>query len=351
MKNWKALGAGLALLVALSPRLAAQVPGGVTPPPQAAQAMTLWSFLGISCDQIEAMKAKCCKKPLGQLISQMKRPINVATGGVLCGCCEAIVPSAADQAQPGVLGLCAKVKADAAGVKARRAAVRCLSEVDCRRMPDVAEALVATMRTDLSECVRYDAAVALGEGCCCTKKVIESLAIVATGSGKDNLPPEKCERVRFAALASLQHCLCCYKEEAPAPEPKKEAPEPPGKTAPENPGADNKDAVKQMAYYQKLEARPAAEIVQEAHRVLRERTQPSPTVMPTGSRSLFGIVSHSINPHIGVLPQPVKVDVDATGTGVVPVETNPVEAQQPVGETPVLQPVPVKVPMTGSQGN
>src|SRR3954454_12729817 len=52
--------------------------------------------------------------------------------------------------------------------------------------------------------------MALGSGCCCTKKTIEALTIVVSCSDRDGAPKETSYRVHAAAAAALDHCLACF---------------------------------------------------------------------------------------------------------------------------------------------
>ncbi|HMP18225.1 MAG TPA: HEAT repeat domain-containing protein, partial [Gemmatales bacterium] len=115
-------------------------------------------------------------------------------------------------------GASAHAKKDAAEAKARRAAVRYLGTLDCRYYPEAEGALIAALRTDGVECVRWEAALVLGKGCCCSKKVIEALTHAVSCSEKDGNPAERSERVRFAACLALERCLACYSEPVETPE-------------------------------------------------------------------------------------------------------------------------------------
>jgi hypothetical protein len=114
--------------------------------------------------------------------------------------------------------------------------VRYLGTVDCRRYPEAEAALVASLRGDENECVRLEAALALGRGCCCTRRVLQALVDTVSGK-KTNEPAEMSERVKAAAAMALEHCLVCYHEvvtAAPQPEKPPEAPRP--ELPPEAPG-------------------------------------------------------------------------------------------------------------------
>jgi hypothetical protein len=165
-------------------------------------------LIGKMCAAIDDCRRKLCKAPCGQLINGMTLPLSGLTGGVIPPFCP-ILPSAKDLMKPGVEGEAAAIKKDAAEAKARRQAVRLLGTVDCRYYADAADKLIAALRTDGVECVRLEAAWALGSGCCCQPKVIDALDITVAGLETDGNPAERSPRVRDAAAAALEHCLAC----------------------------------------------------------------------------------------------------------------------------------------------
>jgi hypothetical protein len=164
----------------------------------------------LSKEQKEFCKRKICASPLGQLLNNSTAPLQALSGGLIPPFCP-MTPTIAELADPGAVGAAAKIKLDEAGVKARKAAVRYLGTVDCHYWPEAEDGLIGALRGDRSECVRYEAALALGNGCCCTKKTIEALTIVVSCSNRDNAPKENSERVVEAARRALDHCLECYK--------------------------------------------------------------------------------------------------------------------------------------------
>jgi hypothetical protein len=312
MKTWKAVCTGLVTLAGLTSQLPAQpaVPAAAGPPdlaspPSGVAPGGLAQFLGITKDQKEALKRKCCKTPFGQMINNSMAPMRAFTGGILGGFCPQ-GPSLADLAKPGAEGAANKIKKDEAEAKARRAAVRYLGTVDCHYWPEAQDALIGALRADRNECVRWEAAMALGGGCCCTKKTMEALLISATASDKDGNPSETCERVRAAAYASLQHCLACFSQEVPA-EPVKKGPEVP---VPEKPAPD-KSAEKPTAsndkpenrvltpYYYELDKKPMAQTIEEGRKACEHftiGTTPVGVVNASGGHhGLFDIVQTAMN--------------------------------------------------------
>jgi len=184
-------------------------------------------IIGKMCQAIDDCRRKICKAPCGQLINGMTAPISGLTGGVIPMFCPEM-PGLKDLAKPGVMGEAAAVKKDALEAKARRDAVRLLGTVDCRYYADAEGKLITALRTDGSECVRYEAAIALGRGCCCTKNVVAALDITVGGLETDGNPAERSYRVRDAAAAALENCLACAPPAPPEdvlPEPKKKGTE------------------------------------------------------------------------------------------------------------------------------
>ena len=118
----------------------------------------------------------------------------------------------------------AKIQASEADAKARVAAVEYLGTVDCNRFPEAKKALLAALREDPNECVRFAAARSLNSGCCCDQEVIEKLKICVAGEKKGG-PAETSCRVKAAAFSALQNCLMGVPEEVEAPQPRRAPPE------------------------------------------------------------------------------------------------------------------------------
>ncbi len=175
----------------------AQLPGSMN---------TIWSRLGISQEQREFCKRKICRTPAGALLGRIQAPISTLTGGVIPPFCP-IVPSVAELLDPGVIGAASKAKLDRAGAEERVKAVKYLGTLDCHYWPEAEEALIGALRGDRNECVRYEAAVALSKGCCCTCKVIVALSHTVSCSEADGFPYEKSARVRAVAANALDRCM------------------------------------------------------------------------------------------------------------------------------------------------
>ena len=190
----------------------------------AAAPRTVWGMLGITHANLAACKLKICRSPLGPMVSSMTAgPLGALSGGLLSNCCPP--PTAAEiaalEAKGGAQGagaVAAKIQADEADAKARVVAVEYLGTVDCRYWKEAQVALLNALRADRNECVRYAAARAFNNGCCCSKEVIETLRIVVAGEDSDGFPAESSSRIRATAFAALQNCLMKVQSNLP-PEP------------------------------------------------------------------------------------------------------------------------------------
>ena len=187
---------------------------GIAPQPAVPTGSTIWSKLGISQEQREFCRRNLCRTPFGQLMGRIRTPFTRLSGGLIPPFCPT-TPSLAELMDPGVIGAAAKVKQDKAGAAQRIEAIKLLATVDCTYWPEAEEALIGALRTDRNECVRFEAAMALGRGCCCTCKVIVALSHTVCCSDKDGGFMEKSPRVRAAAAEALERCIasgCCVPE-------------------------------------------------------------------------------------------------------------------------------------------
>lgn len=297
MKTWKQCAAGLVALASWTPGLLAQppaVPPAVAPVAGPPAPGGLWTFLGLSKPQLAECRDKICKSQIGQLINSGMAPIRTFTGGLMPSCCP--VASRADLAKPAdsAEGAAARIAADEAGAKARRAAVRYLGTVDCHYWPEAEAGLINALRTDKNECVRMEAAWALGSGCCCTKKTVEALSITVSGSDRDGHAAEKSDRVKEAARFALERCVACFNSKCAAgeqlPAPKEQAP----KEKAENTAGKPKQPA--VPYYEKISTEPAEDIYDRARKLLEKGYTPEnyvPDVLPTthkSDHSLYNVV-------------------------------------------------------------
>lgn len=282
----------LAVWLAVSASVRAQDPSSAAsaaaaPPAPPAQAAGIVGLVQMAAGAIKACKAKICACPLGQLIQNAAKPANAMLGGLLCPpCCPPVNPNDLKQPSTSAVGACAKITQDELEMPKRRKAVQCLARADCHWWPEAEAGLITALRVDQNECIRLEAAMALLNGCCCTKKTIAALTIVVTGSKKDGNPSENSERVKAAALAALQRCLTCYTDEdeptPPEAPPKKPPAKPPAKPVA---GLDSKPEC--LVYYDEVDKMPSLGVLNEARRVLVRRTpsiaMPEREVLPAST--------------------------------------------------------------------
>jgi hypothetical protein len=376
-------GTGLVLLVGLAPMVGCQVPGAPVAPaaapvaaaPAAAGAPAVGGVLGNLMAAHAVCKAQFCASPFAQLLGNGLKPVSAFSGGIISPCCPIV--TAADLANPAdsPTGAAARIKADEAAAKERRANVRYLGTVDCRYWPEAKEALINALRADRNECVRLEAALALMRGCCCNKATIQALVLTVTGSADDGNPAEVSERVRAAAFTALNACLCRVEPEPvavieptePGPLPKeREADSPkeregdnlkarelekkdaqPGAAAPvpaAGPATAGKAAGNSSTYYQRIERLPLAQVVAGARRALEKMGNAFPGVgsTRTGGTSVLDVVH-------GALPSATGSD-RASGAAEKPqASPGPVQASEPpVGPSPTtgnLKPVVYQQPV------
>jgi len=257
-------GAGFALATLLMATTTASAQlGGAAAAPTAAAAPAVAGATGAAgaadavkpgclekiCVRCEAFRRKLCVTPAGALINNMTKPLSALTGGIIPPFCP-ILPSPKDLAKPGVAGAAAEGKKDAAEAKARQMDVRYLGTLDCRYYPNASKGLSDALRTDPSECVRFEAASALSRGCCCNKITLAALEASVSGMELDGNPAERSVRVRCTAAIALEKCLACYVVPAPEPEPvdpKKGQEGPKGEGPPKKDDEKDKDAKPPLA--------------------------------------------------------------------------------------------------------
>lgn len=128
----------------------------------------------------------------------------------------------------------AKIKGDEAGAKSRRAAVHYLGTVDCHYYPEAEAALIGALRADRNEAVRLEAVLALGSGYCRTKRTMDALNLVVSGSEQDGNPAETSARVRQAAALALQQYMARGGEAIARPAPRTLPRVPEGQSPPPN---------------------------------------------------------------------------------------------------------------------
>lgn len=197
------------------PKIQAPAP---TPPPQSALGLapgapppgptTVWDKLGLGAQQREFRRRKMCETPAGKIMGGVMGPMSKLSLGLVPPFCPPL-PSLAELLDPGAIGASSKMKLDKMNAPKRKQAVEALKGADCHYWPEAEDALIAALRTDRNEGVRYTAALVLQEGKCCTNKTIEALIISSSGSDRDGAPCESSALVRAAAAKALEHCQKC----------------------------------------------------------------------------------------------------------------------------------------------
>ncbi len=287
-----------------------------------------------------AKKDKFCRSPVGQLLNNVAKPASAFSGGLITGCCppsatDPLAPNPEDLKKPATdaEGAAARIKQLEAGAAARRSAVRYLGTVNCKRFPEAETALIGALRTDTNECVRFEAAVALARGCCCTTKTVKALTLTVEGLETDGNPAETSARVRAMAAQALARCSGVT---AAAPTPI----EPPPELPPERPAAD--------ATVRKIDAGEREKVLADARRALagfQAQTMPG---MATGRRTVIDTIRYASalaapTPMAMAPPVPAPVAVSETMEPAI----IPASATLPAAPDP--KPV-TGLPPTGKRG-
>ena len=186
---------------------------GVSSTSSATQPTTFWTLIAQLPAVCKACKAKCCASCCGQMMNEMTKPLSLMTGGCIQCCPDG--PASQNPNTPGAVGAAAALAKCLEEAPQRIAAVRFIATADCGRFPEVQKELIQALRGDCSECVRFEAAIAFGMGCCCSKAVMFSLEQTVTGGTKDGFPRENSPRVKQAALVALERCQASYEPDDP----------------------------------------------------------------------------------------------------------------------------------------
>jgi len=327
-------------------------------------------MLGNLITGCEYIKFKCkqtmCNSVLGQMLNNTLAPMSTFSGGLVPPLCPPNAVNPADLAKPSdsAAGAAARIKADEADAKARAAAVRFLGTVDCHYWPEAQDALINALRADRNECVRLAAAVALGNGCCCTPKTITALGITVAGSDEDGNPSETSERVRSAAYVALSQCVDRFPAPAeagpppeptppPRPEPTPEGPVKPlnGTSAAAKPGEKTK--VVPAVYYERAATTPMPRVLTRARESLRANavTSTSTVIGPTPGAAKQGLLGIAYSAITSTAPAPAPAapaDSDDLPVGVTRViEVTPTvkkSTSPPPLSPPPVQPGPSRLP-------
>ncbi len=308
---------------------------GAPAPAAPAPSRNIYSFLCPTPEQKAACLAKICNSPIGQMLNNSLKPAGALTGGLVAPFCPQVTADLLNQPPESAAGTAAKIKADEAAAEQRVAAVRYLATVDCNYWPDAQVALIASLRADRNECVRLEAALALGRGCCCNRATIKALALT---------------RVKAAAHAALEHCLSAYSEVEkvpPAPEPA--GPEPRLQPVPEPPAGTptatrqtsaviardglDRPPVTPAAFYRHVQQLSEREVAAQARRAAEKSS--FAVGYPSRDHSVLGILKVALGPDAAEPPGPGEPPGPTSAPTVVPgVPVYPPPPEQ--GTSPLL---------------
>jgi len=237
-------------------------------------------------------------------------PVSGLSGGLIPNCCAAnAIQQGLQQPADSAEGAAAQIKKDEAGVQARRQAIRYLGTVDCNWWPEAEDALCNALLKDRSECVRWEAALALQKGCCCTEGVLKALAACVSGTSR---PAENSERVKAAAVVALSRCCAVVVPSSGEPQKLEE------KREEKKAGLDSVEGSKLA------KTTPRDEALERARQVLARVASADPNA--------GGLAMPVTSPHPGSVAQILST---AFGSGISPtsVET-PAIALQATASTP-----------------
>ena len=347
MKPWNVFRFGSIAVLLLSQMAPAQDPAalaaaaGVGPAPvvaaPAAAGPNLFTMLLPPPELAERCRAKICRCGIVKMLRASMAPVSLATGGLVeqGHCCPAVKKEDLAKPADSSEGAAARIKKDLEEAGARRESVRFLGTVDCRYWPEAEDALILALRGDKIECVRFEAALQLQRGCCCTKKIAKALTMVVEQNDKDGFPSERSHRVIDAAAVALS--LCTPEERVPEK----------AIVVPEN--LLKVGRVDPKEYYKSLDKKSDQEIHEAARKALEQRgpmTASKVLAVPSRAQAkgLFGMIGQAIETAAetpastapAVAAQPVRVTRDTQE----PTTTQQVSATV---STPVATPLPTQV--------
>lgn len=177
------------------PAVSAQATGGRS------GVLQLFSAVGQAHAQC---KAKLRASPVGRLLGELRKPLSAMTGGLVASESQ---PNHVELAAAGPQGSAAQIKQDQLEAPQRLAAIQALGEVDCHWYPEAQAELLAALRSDRNECVRFEAAKILSRTACCTPATIQALRVCVAGTSVDGNPAERALRIRNQAACALERCL------------------------------------------------------------------------------------------------------------------------------------------------
>jgi hypothetical protein len=373
MKTWQKWCAGLALMAGVSPAARAQVPVAAPAPafipgapvPSAAGAApvagagNMWGFLCMTPEQKLQCKMCFCNSAIGRIFNASMAPVAALSGGLFGTCCPLINPAALLLPPDSAAGAAARVMADEADAKARRAAVCYLGTVDCNYWPEAQDALIVSLRADRNPCVRLQAALVLNRGCCCTLPIIEALVLTVSGSDADGNPREDCERVKAAAYTALEHCLSCYAQivEVKPPVgpngPRTNADPDPNSPGVAKGGPRGAERMTPTEYYKRSRQKDISEVVLTARKAMEQvRLAPQAHALaPTADHSVVGIIQSAYSvpaapPHEQIISQKLISERVVEGPAMPGETRTTVQTVTP----PLAPPAPVKAATFSDQG-
>jgi hypothetical protein len=243
----------------------------------------------------------CDQSGFGQMAKSLLAPLRLATGNLLPPIGVEVV-SKGDVARMMADGgyapaeiAAAKIKLDEAQVKSRRAAVRYLATVNCHYYPEAETGLIAALRCDRNECVRLEAALALGTCHCLTSRIVDALSVSAMGCEIDGNPGEISPRVRAAAQTALNRCMA-HGTFVPAPAPQM-LPPPDWSAPPPLPNEVPLPPVMTQPTTYAVPMMPESSsptILFERSRAESVSASPPNTSLPTGQRTLYHILLDAV---------------------------------------------------------
>lgn len=266
----------------------------------------------------------------------------------VAGVAASLTGTAQAEPLPTVIGAANLAKQNATESSERIAAVKYLGTLDCRYLPDAEAALIAALRADGQEAVRFEAATVLARGCCCTPKVMETLVVTISGSERDGHPAEKSARVRLAAARALEKCLAVN---APAEDTVPPATGKPGPKVVEHPRVETGPIVTEMAApkWPDLKLIEASNQTLVEFRANTENVRPEPTPAPKSApiASHVPVVkSAPVEPPVAIEVAPMPSLVGAPPVKLPAVEIAPLKVEPAVAPVPEITLPDVSIPET-----
>ncbi|MGL4465352.1 MAG: hypothetical protein ACRC1K_24645 [Planctomycetia bacterium] len=294
----------------------------------AAAPTNLFSLLGLTKAGCKACKQCICNSGIGKLLTGFTSPLSSFTGGVVPSLCPPQTPTDAQAAQPGAQGAAAAIQKEEAEAKARRAAVKYLATINCHYYPEAEKALIESLRTDRNECVRYEAALAFAQGCCCSKRTINALTLTVSCGDKDGNPSETSPRVQKMARIALARCVACYQEAAPRTPP--EAPTPGSPAPAAAPKASAGVGPRVLTPEEELLLRDAAAALAGSRHLAPEASATDALTAVRGERSMWQVLQQARRSS-GEVVAPAA-EVERFGPELAAVSLRPAAEAEPAAE-------------------